>query len=268
MKKEFMSNRERMENWRVQSPDEAGLFEVISPTKSDCSSIYIYRLNLNKGNSICIKRENLELNGVIIQGSVRIRTEKLDCELSKLDSFFMSANIEIRLTATDDTVLYIAGAEGEKNSHQSIRKFDITLPIGDIHQIHGKGVGEREVMFTCDPKMSSSRLLCGLTWSRCGTWTSWPPHQHEQDLEEVYCYFDMDPPKMGLHISYLKSGEREDLVAHPVRSGTMVLAPCGYHPTVAMPGTVNAYFWALSAFAPEKRRYDLAITDPELVNEN
>ena len=74
-----------------------------------------------------------------------------------------------------------------------------------------------------------------------GAWTSWPPHQHEKDLEEVYCYFDMPLPKFGFHISYLKSGEVEDIVTHTVHSGTMVQAPCGYHPTVASPGSRNAY---------------------------
>jgi 5-deoxy-D-glucuronate isomerase len=39
-----------------------------------------------------------------------------------------------------------------------------------------------------------------------------------------------------------------DCVAHPDHSGTMVEAPCGYHPTVASPGTRNAYFWALASF--------------------
>ena len=48
----------------------------------------------------------------------------------------------------------------------------------------------------------------------------------------------------------------------------MVLAPRGYHPTVAMPGTTNAYFWALAAFNNESRRYDLAVSDPQLENEN
>ena len=69
--------------------------------------------------------------------------------------------------------------------------------------------------------MPSSRLLCGLTWGGNGSWTSWPPHQHEKDLEEVYCYFDMDAPKFGLHLSYLKSGEVEDVVAEQMLDGKL-----------------------------------------------
>ena len=142
------------------------------------------------------------------------------------------------------------------------RRFDKTLRVGDIHQIHGSGSGQREVMMTLAPGDEASRLICGLTWSGDGTWTSWPPHQHEKDLEEVYCYFDMPLPRFGFHISYLKSGEVEDLVAHTVHSGTMVQAPCGYHPTAAAPGGRNAYLWVLASFSPEQRSYDLAIPDP------
>ncbi|MEG2119957.1 MAG: 5-deoxy-glucuronate isomerase, partial [Pseudoflavonifractor sp.] len=56
--------------------------------------------------------------------------------------------------------------------------------------------------------------------------------------------------------------ETEDVVAHTVRSGSMILAPVGYHPTVASPGTRNAYLWVLAAHSHESRRYDLAVEDP------
>jgi 5-deoxy-glucuronate isomerase len=117
-------------------------------------------------------------------------------------------------------------------------------------------------MFTLDSQTPASRLICGLTWGGVGTWASWPPHQHENDLEEAYCYFDMPAPKFGLHLSYLKSGEAEDIVTHTVQSGNMVLAPCGYHPTVASPTVSNTYFWCLGSFTPSSRSYNLAVLDP------
>ena len=71
----------------------------------------------------------------------------------------------------------------------------------------------------------------------------------------------MPLPHFGFHISYLKSGEVEDIVTHTVHSGTMVQAPKGYHPTVASSGTRNAYLWCLGAFRHSSRRYDLVILD-------
>lgn len=259
--------RDRLEGWRQQSPDTPGFHEVFIPNKSDCKAIYMYRLNLEKGSDYVLNSGSLEMNGAMIKGSVTLKSARLDDTIKKLDSFYICPNCSLTITALEDTIIYIAGADGQDTGLERATKFDITLPIGDIHQIHGEGAGRREVMFTCEPAFGAKRLLCGLTWSAPGAWTSWPPHQHEKDLEEAYCYFDMDDPKMGLHISYLKSGEREDIVAHPVQSGTMVLAPVGYHPTVAMPGTTNAYFWALAAFSDESRSYDLAILDPQLTKE-
>ena len=121
---------------------------------------------------------------------------------------------------------------------------------------------------TIDPGTASSRLLVGLTWGGNGAWTSWPPHEHEKDLEEVYCYFDMDDPHFGLHLSYVEPGDTYGVVAHTVKSGTMILAPRGYHPTVAAPGTRNTYLWVLAAHSHKSRRYDLAVLDPKSAEMN
>ena len=262
----YKNDKERMESWKVVSPTEKGFYEVISPSFSDCKELHIFRLNLPTGGFYTIETGLLEMNGVVIDGSCAICGSGLNDTLKKFDAFFLSAGQSLTVQATEPLILYIGAARGNADGFASVRHFDKTLPIADIHQIHGHGVGEREVMFTCEPALPARSLICGLTWSREGTWTSWPPHQHEKDLEEAYCYFDMDPPKMGLHLSYLKSENREELVAHTVQSGTMVLAPRGYHPTVSMPGGVNAYFWVMAALRPASRRYDLAITDPTLIN--
>ena len=101
-----------------------------------------------------------------------------------------------------------------------------------------------------------------------GAWTNWPPHEHEKDLEEVYCYFDMDDPHFGLHLSYVEPGDTYGVVAHTVKSGTMILAPRGYHPTVAAPGTRNTYLWVLAAHSHKSRRYDQAVLDPKSAEMN
>ena len=101
-----------------------------------------------------------------------------------------------------------------------------------------------------------------------GAWTNWPPHEHEKDLEEVYCYFDMDDPHFGLHLSYVEPRDTHGVVAHTVKSGTMILAPRGYHPTVAAPGTRNTYLWVLAAHSHKSRRYDLAVLDPKRAEMN
>lgn len=264
-----MSKKEMMNGWAVQSPEEPGFHAVITPEKTDCKHARVYRLNLKAGTSYTLCSEALEMHPVLINGAAELSGHKeLKRVMKKFDSFYIPGNEKVTITALEDSTFYIAAAVDEGYGKVLFREFDLSLPIGDIHQIHGSGVAEREVFMTLSDKDEASRLICGVTWGGAGTWTSWPPHQHERDLEEVYCYMDMPLPHFGFHISYLKSGEVEDIVTHTVHSGTMVQAPCGYHPTVASPGIRNAYFWVLGAMRHSSRRYDLAIPDPALENFN
>ncbi len=254
--------RERMYGWKFQSPEENGFHKVIESSVADCRVINVSRLNLSQGEKFELRDSELELNAVVIAGSCEIRQSDFGClTFKKFDSFYIPHGATVEITAIDSCIFYIAGAPCDGIGEPSYRIYDPDLPIGDIHQVHGAGLGRREVSFTLDPGTKASRLICGITFGATGAWTSWPPHQHEKDLEEAYCYFDMPSPKCGFHVSYLESGKLEDAVVHPVHSGSMVIAPRGYHPTCASPSCHNSYFWALAAFTHESRRYDLAILD-------
>lgn len=260
---EKQTERQRLEAWCIKSPDSPGFHRVIVPEKSECRVAHVFRLNLKAGESYVLESGPLELHPVLIDGAADLSSHPgLEARMDRFDSFYIPAEERVEIKALTNCVFYIGGAPYENIGKTFFRKFKPDLPIGDLHQFHGSGVGLREVIFTLDPKTPASRLIGGLTWGRQGTWTSWPPHQHEKDLEEVYCYFDIPHPAFGFHLSYLRSGEPDGIVTHTVQTGTMVQAPCGYHPTVASPTTRNAYFWILAAFTPKSRRYDLAILDP------
>ncbi len=257
--------RDRLESWRVQSPETPGWHAVITPQVHECRHAHIFRLNLPAGHRHTVDEKELELNLVLIHGTARV-SGGVEGEFSRFDSIYIPGGTRLEIEAIEECVFYIGGAVEEGCGEVYVQHFDPHLPLGDIHQIHGVGTGQREVIFTLPPQVPASRLICGLTWSNQGGWTSWPPHQHSADLEEVYCYFDMPFPKIGFHVSYLESGKIDEGVVHPVHSGTCVGVPEGYHPTVASPGTVNAYMWVLAAVRPESRSYDLAIEDPQFVN--
>lgn len=260
--------KKRMEDWKFISTEEEGFHEIISPQKADCEQVYIYRLNLLAGNTYVLKTEEKEMNIACVKGQAKIACKAFEEACNKLDSFYLTKEMEVTIQAIEDSIFYIGAAIDEGYGMPFFRRFDASLPIGEVHQIHGEGVGQREVFMTANPEVATSRILAGLTWSANGAWTSWPPHQHEKDLEEVYCYFDMDAPHFGLHLSYVEAGDTHSIVAHTVNSGTMILAPRGYHPTVSSPGTKNAYFWVLVAHSHKSRRYDLAVLDPKRANMN
>lgn len=249
--------------WHKKSTDEIGMQDVIVPNRDETEVLGVSRLNLAPKQEYTLVYENEEMNALVISGSAKIEMEGRVYDIEKLDSFYAPSEVKVKITANELTSLYIGKAPCEKVGKAFVRKIDFSLPVGDIHQIHGEGSGQREVMFTLAPQDKASRLICGITWSADGAWTSWPPHQHEKDLEEVYCYFDIE--KYGLHFSYTTDSSFDDAVCHIVKDGSMVEAPVGYHPTAAVPGSKNIYFWILGARSQKSRRYDLAISDPNMI---
>ncbi len=253
---------EKLKLWHKKSSEEYGMNDVIVPYRDETEVLGVSRLNAKGGEKYDLYFEKEEINALIVSGDIVVFVDNNKYELQKLDSFYAPSKTKIIIEFKNDAVLYIGKAPCEGFGKPFVRKMDFSLPIGDIHQIHGEGSGQREVMFTLAPQDKASRLICGVTWSADGAWTSWPPHQHEKDLEEVYCYFDIET--YGLHFSYETGSSFDDAVCHIVKSGSMVEAPVGYHPTAAVPGSKNIYFWILGARRHESRSYDLAVTDPEL----
>lgn len=247
-------------NWKYVSPGCPGFHAVVSPDNSECREVRIFRLNLRSSDSYMLHNELLEMNVALISGRARLRVGRTTIDMAKLDSFYLPAGRKAQIEALDDLTVYAAGGSYEGIGQFHFRKFDLSLPIGEIHQVHGRPPYRREVFMTVNPELPASRIIAGYTWGDIGGWTSWPPHQHEKDLEEVYCYFDMPAPQLAMHLSYSKEMRSADV--HFVASGDFVIAPRGYHPTIATPGSRSTYFWALAAKSHASRRYDLAVPDP------
>jgi 5-deoxy-glucuronate isomerase len=246
--------------WKRRSPTAPGLHAVATPENSPFRSSHIFRLNLAAGQSHDLGFPDLELVGSVITGSVTVSHGPDTERLARCDSFYMPGGDRLTLTAHEDAVLYLGGGACEGIGTFYVRPLDLDMPIGPIHQVHGEPPYEREVFMSVDPDTPASRLIAGLTWGADARWTSWPPHQHEKDLEETYCYFDIPAGKAAFHFSYLQ--DFSEAAVHTMSSGDFALAPVGYHPTVAPPTVRSTYMWILVAHSHESRSYDLAVSDP------
>lgn len=255
-----MKDLNHPKNWKYSSPGEEGFFEIVTPENSACIITWVFRLDLNKDSEYELNHQKLELNGVVVKGKINVEHNGEMFELKKFDSFYLPANKSVKITANANCSLFIGGSLYENKGSFFTRKYDLSLPAGDIHQIHGKPPYRREVFMTVAQQDEASRLICGITIGDEGKWTSWPPHQHTKDLEEVYCYFDIPAPQTAFHFASRTPGVFEHV--HPVSTGDCVIVPEGYHPTCGMPGVRSCYFWVMAAHKPESRRYDLAVNDP------
>lgn len=248
------------QNWKYTSPDAAGFHEIITPENSACQLTWVYRLNLGAGDSYILQNDRLELNGVSITGRYLLEVNGELHKLDKLDSFYLPGGEKAVIKAIDGLSMFIGGSLFEGRGKFFVRKYDLDMPTGMIRQAHGVPPYRRDVFMCVNQAAEASRIITGITVGDEGMWTSWPPHQHSNDLEEVYCYFDIPQPKSAFHYASRVAGKFEAI--HPVSTGDCVVIPEGYHPTLGMPGVKSSYYWIMSAFRPESRSYDLAVNDP------
>jgi 5-deoxy-glucuronate isomerase len=115
----------------------------------------------------------------------------------------------------------------------------------NLHFAAGTPSCERDLNIVIGKNVQAGRIMAGVTFSKPGNWTSWPPHEHGRMLEEAYLYIDMPKPGWGLQLVFTDSDEPE-LVAK-VGEGDVVVMPEGYHPNVAAPGNSINFLWMMAA---------------------
>jgi 5-deoxy-glucuronate isomerase len=115
----------------------------------------------------------------------------------------------------------------------------------NLHFAAGASSCERDLNIVIGKNVQAGRILAGVTFSKPGNWTSWPPHEHAAILEEAYLYIAMPEPAWGLQLVYTDSNEPELVTV--VREGDVVVMPEGYHPNVAAPGGCINFLWMMAA---------------------
>jgi 5-deoxy-glucuronate isomerase len=120
------------------------------------------------------------------------------------------------------------------------------VPGSDVAvELRGAGTCSRQVNNFCTPDtFDADRLIACEVLTPGGNWSSYPPHKHdeagpaESELEEIY-YFEIsstDGEGIAYQRVYGHPGRPVDVLAE-VRSGDVVLVPCGWHgPSMAAPG--------------------------------
>ena len=109
-----------------------------------------------------------------------------------------------------------------------------------------------------EANVQAGRILAGVTMSKEGNWTSWPPHDHAEAKEEIYLYVDMPEPNFAIHLNYWDFKNPE--IVAMVREGDAVAIKKGYHYNVAAPGTVTTFLWMMAAIREEQDRVFTQVT--------
>lgn len=131
-----------------------------------------------------------------------------------------------------------------------------------LHFQPGEPSFQRDLTILIGKNVEAGRLVAGVTFSEPGNWTSWPPHEHADLLEEAYLFIGMPAPGWGVQLVYTDPRNPELVVV--VREGDCVVMPRGYHPNVAAPGGSIGFLWMMAAHSEKiDRQFGVVNVQPE-----
>lgn len=229
------------------------LRERIIPGDSPLAFLSCQRIELD-GDASCsmIKTGAEEVALVCLSGSCNYETDEAAGKACFKDMLYLPWKSEAKL-AGDHAVVIRIGAPSDRDT-----RF-VHLRFAEIDQDPGrhKRFGDREtnslrdVYMYIDDTFHASRLLLGLGCGQPGGWTVWPPHEHGDEREELYVYFDLKGG-FGIQCIYEQLDEARCFL---VQEGDMVAVPRGYHPNVGCPGGRISYLYAMAARAAGERSF-------------
>jgi 5-deoxy-glucuronate isomerase len=218
----------------------------VSPSNSTNLHLSYGRIILNADQPAVFFGNGHEETGLVcLSGAAAIEVGGQSFDLGQYDAIYIPRDSEIRIrtSCAVDLAEFSANVE-DAYPLQVVRYADICRN-SSLKFTTGKPGQQRHLNICLGKNVEAGRLLVGFTFSEPGNWTSWPPHEHAQMLEEMYVYFNMPAPAYGLQLVY-NDTEYPELVV-PVREGDAVLMPSGYHPNVAVPGHSIGFLWAMAA---------------------
>jgi len=235
---------------------------AVSPGNSTMKHLSYGRIILNSSTpSVSFSSGNRETALICLSGRATVKTGGSETKLAQYDAIYIPRDsaIDVSTDSKVDIAEFSSDVE-KKYPLQIVRYAEISKDPGMKFSAGGPA-SSRKLNMVIAKNVEAGRLVAGFTHSDPGNWTSWPPHEHEKMLEELYVYFDMPAPAYGIQLVY-KDTEYPELVT-VVRDGDAVLMPGGYHPNVSVPGHPIAFLWAMAAHREvEDRQFGVVNVQP------
>ncbi len=241
-----------------------GRTRTVEPGKTAMRQLHYGRIILDAGDApVKVAPEGFETGLICLKGSATVRVEGKDYACVPYDALYVPRSEPFEVTPGPEGCDFI-----ELAAHVETRFPVQFAPYADIQQdkgLHFTAGGDhdrRDLNILIGKNMQTGRIMAGITFSHEGNWTSWPPHEHADMLEEAYLYVDMPAPAFGLQLVYTDKHDPE--LATIVREGDIVLMPQGYHPNVAAPGHKINFVWMMAAHREiEDRQFGVVNVHPD-----
>ncbi len=235
----------------------------VTPGATASRNLFYGRIILDAGDApIEFDTAGHETGLICLNGSGTVTTDGQTFAMSRYDALYVPRDSTV--VASSDAAFDLAELSSpvEKKYPLQFIAFKDVRQDDAMHFVAGKPPTERDLNILLGKNVEAGRIMAGVTFSSEGNWTSWPPHEHENMLEEAYLYIDMPSPQWGVQFVYTDKDEPE--LMQVVHEGDVVLMPQGYHPNVAAPGGSINFLWMMAANREgDDRQFGVVNVQPE-----
>ena len=234
-------------------PDE--LRKGVSGSACGLDFLSCQRIELDSGNpSVVVETGVEEVTLVCIAGQVDYDFGGTLGMACFKDFLYLPWKSSVNLWTGHRTVLMRIGALSDRDTDFAHIPFSDVANDPAKHRVYGfaENSSLRDVYVYIDDKFNASRLLMGIGQGSTGGWTVWPPHEHGDEKEELYVYFDMGQA-FAVQCAYETLDDPS--FCGIVRDGDMVSVPRGYHPNAGCPGGRISYIYAMAARVAGEREF-------------
>ena len=195
----------------------------VAPGQTASRNLFYGRIILESGDGpVAFETNGHETGLICLNGSGTVSTGGESFQMKRYDALYVPRDSKVEITSDSGFDLAELSSPVEKQYPLQFVAFDEIRQDSALHFVAGKPPTERDLNILIGKNVEAGRIMAGVTFSSDGNWTSWPPHEHENMLEEAYLYIDMPAPQWGVQFVYTNArGTR-------TRSGS-ARGRCGYH---------------------------------------
>jgi 5-deoxy-glucuronate isomerase len=219
---------------------------AVSPKNSVLGHLHYARIRLAAEKpSFSFETEGRETGLICLHGKCQLVVNGEKIAIDTYDGIYIPRDSKVEVSTDSNVDLIECSAEVEGSYPLQIVRYADVVKDPSLRFKAGSETTSRDLNIVLGKNVQAGRIVAGFTRSAPGNWTSWPPHEHTDLLEELYVYFDMPPPGFGIQLVYTEPNAPE--FVRIVRDGDAVLMPAGYHPNVAAPGHSINFVWMMAA---------------------
>jgi 5-deoxy-glucuronate isomerase len=233
--------------------EHTGRHISVNPANSSMRHLEYGRIILNDSKAVeSFSTGDRETGLICLSGKATLSVDDKKHSLNLYDAIYIPRDSSVEVSTDSSVDLAEFSAEVANRYPLQIVPFSqVEKDPGLKFSTGGPGC-RRQLHMLLAKNIEAGRLIAGFTVSDPGNWTSWPPHEHAEMLEELYVYFKMPGPAFAIQLVY-NNTEYPELVT-VVRDGDAVLMPAGFHPNVSVPGHRICFLWAMAAHREGKDR--------------